>query len=56
MHVLFGTQDVLDLINDCYTPVAENETEAQINMLHETRMKDQKIFFYIYQWVDMKVF
>lgn len=32
MHVLFGVQHVLDLINEGYTPVVENETEAQRNM------------------------
>ena len=29
MRVLFGAQDVLNLVNDGYTPIAENATKAQ---------------------------
>lgn len=40
MCVLFGAQDVLELINDDYTPVAENATKVQRNAHRETRKKD----------------
>ena len=42
MCVLFGAQDVLDLVNDDYIPVAlpENATDVQRN--------DQKTLFYIH--------
>lgn len=56
MHVLFRDQDVLDLINDSYTSIAKNITGAQINAQCETRKKDQKELFYIYQCMDTKVF
>lgn len=56
MLVLFGAQDVLDLVNDNYTPVAENATEAQRNVQHETRKNDQNALFYIHQCVKTKVF
>lgn len=32
MRVLFGGQDILDLVNDDYAQVAENATETQRNM------------------------
>ena len=31
MHVLFRAQDVLDLVNDSYTPVAENANRSANN-------------------------
>ncbi|XP_050897466.1 uncharacterized protein LOC127104322 [Lathyrus oleraceus] len=56
MRVLFGAQDILDLVNDGYTPVAENEIEVQRYMQRETRKNDQKVLLYIHHCMDMKVF
>lgn len=56
MHVLFGAQHVLDLINDGYTLVVENATKVRINMQCEKKKKDHKALFYIHQCVDTNVF
>lgn len=52
MCVLFGGQDVLDLVNDEYVSVAEDAMESQINAQSQMRKKDQKELFYIHQCVD----
>lgn len=56
MRVFFGAQVVVDLINDGYTPITENATEAQKNVQREMRKNDHKALVYIHQCVDMKVF
>lgn len=56
MCVLFGTQDVSDLVNDGYIEVAADAMEVQRNMHRETRKKDHMALFYIHQCVDMNVF
>ncbi|XP_050917844.1 uncharacterized protein LOC127135070 [Lathyrus oleraceus] len=56
MCVLFGGQDVLDVVNDSYMEVATNATKAQRNTNKVTRNKDQKALFYIHQCMDMNVF
>lgn len=56
MRVLFGAQDVVELVNDGYTPVGDDATVAQRNAQRETRKKDQRALFYIHQCVDSKVF
>ena len=58
MCVLFGAQDVLDLVNDDYIPVAlpENATDVQRNDQLDLRKKDQKALFYIHQCVDVNMF
>ncbi|XP_050888532.1 uncharacterized protein LOC127093633 [Lathyrus oleraceus] len=42
MRVLFGAQDVLDLVNDGYTTVTIDATEAQRNTYRELRKKNKK--------------
>lgn len=56
MRVLFGAQDVVELVNDGVTALAENATEAQRNAHRERKKKDQRALFYIHQCVDNKVF
>lgn len=49
MYVLFGAQDVLDLIDEDYIPIAlpENEKDGQKNDQCDLRKKDYKALFYI---------
>lgn len=56
IHVLFDTQDILDLINDGYATVSADATEAQRNMHREMRKKDQKSLFYIHHCMDTNVY
>lgn len=56
MCVLFITQDFLDVVNNGYTPIAENATKAQRNEKCDTRKKDQKEYLYICQCMDTSVF
>lgn len=58
MRVLFGAQDVFDLINDGYVQVTlpENATDAQRNVQRDLRKKDQKALFYNHQCVDVNMF
>lgn len=56
--VLFGTQDVLDLISDGYIQIAlpKYATNTQRNVQLDLRKNDQKASFYIHQCVDMNMF
>lgn len=58
MRVLFGIQDVLDLVNNNYVSVAlsANATDTQSNAQCDMRKKDQKALFYIHQYMDAQVF
>ena len=56
MRVLFGAQEVLEFVTNGYVPVAADATEEQRNAQRDTRKKDQKAFFFIYQCVDENVF
>jgi hypothetical protein len=56
MRVLFGAQDVLDLVTEGYVPVAVNATEEERVAQRETRKRDQKALFFIHQCVDANVF
>lgn len=56
IRVLFGAQNVPDLVNNSYTTVVADETEAQRNTHRETRKKENKALFYIHQCVDTSVF
>ena len=56
MRVLFGAQDVLDLVTDGYVQVAADATDEQKNTQKEVRKKDQKALFFIHQCVDVNVF
>ena len=56
MRVLFGAQDVLELVIDVYIPVAEDATEDEKEAQRNKRKRDQKALFYIHQCVDVNVF
>ena len=56
MRVLFGAQDVLELVTDGYVPVAADATEDEKEAQRETRKRDQKALFFIHQCVDVNVF
>lgn len=53
MLMLFGGQDVHDLVNDSYDMLVAYATEAQRNTYRELRKKDQKALFYIHQCVGV---
>lgn len=56
MRVLFDAQDVLDLVNGDYVPIAVDVTEAHRNVQREMRKKDQNMLFYIHQCMNANVF
>ena len=56
MIVLFGAQDVLELVTEGYVPVAANATDAQKLAQKDTKKKDHRALFYIHQCVDENVF
>ena len=48
MRVLFGAQDVLDLVTNGYVPVTPDATEEQRYAERATRKRDRKALFYIH--------
>ena len=48
MRVLFGAQDVLDLVTDDYVPIVVDAMKEHRNAQRDTRKKDQKVLFYIH--------
>ncbi|KAK2363368.1 hypothetical protein QL285_088360 [Trifolium repens] len=56
MLVLFGAQDVLELVIEGYVPVAADATDAQKLAQKDLKKKDQRALFYIHQCVDEHVF
>ena len=56
MRVLFGAQDVLELVTDGYVSVTEDAIEKQKTKERGMRKKDRKALFYIHQCVDENVF
>lgn len=56
MRVLFGTQDVLDLVTDGYVPVVADASAGHRNMQRDIRKKDHKKLFYIHQCVYANAF
>ena len=56
MRVLFGAQDVLDLVTEGYISVATDATNEQRDAHRDVRKKYQKALFYIHQCVDTNVF
>ncbi|KAK2391319.1 hypothetical protein QL285_064791 [Trifolium repens] len=56
MIVLFGAQDVLELVIEGYVPAAADATDAQKLAQKDTKKKDQRALFYIHQCVDENVF
>ena len=49
MRVLFGSQDVLDLVTNGYNLLEADATEAQKITQKALRKKDHKALFYIHQ-------
>jgi hypothetical protein len=52
MNVIFGFQEVEDLVSNGYEALAENATEAQQTTFKEAKKKDCKALFLIHQCVD----
>ncbi|KAK2358394.1 hypothetical protein QL285_095582 [Trifolium repens] len=48
MIVLFGAQDVLELVTEGYVLVAADATDAQKLAQKDTKKKDQRALFYIH--------
>jgi hypothetical protein len=55
MKVIFGFQDVLEIVSNGFEPLPENPTDVQRNTHREAKKKDCKALFYIHQCVDNKV-
>ena len=56
MRVMFGAQDILDLVTNGCVPAAADATEEQRTTERMMRKRDQKALFYIHQCVDENVF
>jgi len=56
MKVIFGFQDVLEIVSNGIEALPENPTDVQRNAPKEAKKKDCKALFYIHQCVDDKVF
>lgn len=52
MNVLFGYQDVLEVIKNEVTTLVEGGTNAQQSKHKEKKTKDFKALFFIHQCVD----
>lgn len=52
MKSLFGTQDVIEIMQDGYEELGEDIINAQRTTFKELRKKDYKALFYIQQNVD----
>jgi len=52
MKNLFGAQDLLEIVQNCYDELGENATEVQRNAYKEFKKKDCKAPFFIQQSVD----
>lgn len=56
MKVIFGFQDVLEIVSNGFEVLQENPTDVQRNAHKEAKKKDCKPLSYIHQCVDNKVF
>jgi len=56
MKVIFGFQDVLEIVNNGVEALPANPTKVQRNAHKEAKKKDCKALFYIHQCMDNKVF
>jgi hypothetical protein len=56
IKVIFGFQDVIEIVNNGVEALPENPTDVQRNAHREAKKKDCKTLFYIQQCVDNKVF
>ncbi|XP_019423054.1 PREDICTED: uncharacterized protein LOC109332526 [Lupinus angustifolius] len=52
MKVLFGYQEVLEIVQDGYESIGEDATKTQRSILRECKKKDCKALFIIHQCVD----
>lgn len=52
MKVLFGFQDVLDVIENGFQPLTQDMTEEQKTLHNDMKKKDCKAMFLIHQCVD----
>jgi len=55
MKVIFGFQDVLEIVSNGIESLPENPTDVQRNAHKEAKKKDCKALFHIHQCVDNKV-
>ncbi|GAU23301.1 hypothetical protein TSUD_237550 [Trifolium subterraneum] len=53
MKVIFGFQEVQEVIEEGITPISANATEAEQNAHRALKKKDFKAIFFIYQCVDL---
>jgi CII-binding regulator of phage lambda lysogenization HflD len=56
MKVIFGVQEVLEVVNNGMEALPANPTDAQRNAFREAKKKDCKALFYIHQCLDSKLF
>lgn len=56
MKLIFGFQDVIEIVNNGVEALPENPTDVQRNGHREAKKKDCKTLFYIHECVDNKVF
>jgi hypothetical protein len=56
MKVIFGVQEVLEVVNNGVEALPANPTEAQRAAFREAKKKDCKTLLYIHQCEDSKVF
>ncbi|XP_019429222.1 PREDICTED: uncharacterized protein LOC109336861 [Lupinus angustifolius] len=52
MKVLFGYQEVLEIVQNRYQSIGEDATEAQRSTFRECKKRDCKTLFMIHQYVD----
>lgn len=55
MKVLFGNQDVLEVIKNGVNPFVEGATTAQRTVHKEEKMKDFKALYLIHQCADVDI-
>jgi hypothetical protein len=56
MRVIFGFQDVLDIIELGFASLGQNPTEAERAVYREARKRDCKAMFLLHQCVDVAHF
>lgn len=56
MKVIFGFQEVFEVVNNVVESLPTNPTEVQRIAHREAKKKDCKAIFYIHQCMDNKVF
>ncbi|XP_044476979.1 uncharacterized protein LOC123204412 [Mangifera indica] len=56
LRVLFDYHELLDVVENGVSTLAENETDAQKNVHHKIKKKDKKALYFIHQGVNDEVF